>query len=67
MGEQQRFGRPPTEVVCLRMSRVHGRWLLTITSRNEGELDTWQRLDLADLSTVDLLEAARVELERRLI
>lgn len=67
MGDQQRFGRPPTTVVAVHCMRGRGgRWGMSVTSRLEGE-STWDRFDLDDVGVVDLLEAIRTELERRLL
>lgn len=64
--EQGRFGPPPTAVINLRLTRTGRAWSLWVSSRAEGA-DLWERFDLDGLSTVDALEAAVVETQRRLI
>lgn len=67
MDDQQRLGRPPTEVLHLTVWRDKGgRLSLNCNSRPIG-VDLWDRTVLSELDYHDLLEAAIVELERRLI
>lgn len=65
MDEQLRLGRRPTQAVAVALTFERGAWRLVVSS-SDGERG-WDRLTLDRLSTVDALEAIRVELERRLL